>query len=81
MYQAAAAAGAEGGKLLGAGGGGFLLFVVPVKHQKAVRKALCNLHETPFRFASQGSRIIFIHDSMARFMGHETRTQSISRAV
>jgi len=81
VYQAAAAAGAEGGKLLGAGGGGFLLFVVPAKHHKAVRQALYKLRETQFRFASQGSRIIFIHDSMARFMRHETRTPSISRAV
>jgi D-glycero-alpha-D-manno-heptose-7-phosphate kinase len=62
VYEAAIGAGAEGGKLLGAGGGGFLLCVVPASYQKAVRQALWKLREIPFRFASQGSRIIFVHD-------------------
>jgi D-glycero-alpha-D-manno-heptose-7-phosphate kinase len=61
-YLAAIAAGAEGGKLLGAGGGGFLLFLVPAEHQQAVRQAVCKLRETRFRFAPQGSRIIFVHE-------------------
>lgn len=60
-YDAAMAAGAEGGKLLGAGGGGFLLCMVPPARQEAVRQALHGLRETPFEFASQGSRIIFVH--------------------
>lgn len=60
-YNAAMAAGAQGGKLLGAGGGGFLLFIVPPQRQEAVRHALRSLRLTPFQFAAQGSRIIFIH--------------------
>lgn len=60
-YDAARAAGAVGGKILGAGGGGFLLFLVPLGRQPAVREALRRLRETPFRFARHGSRIIFVH--------------------
>lgn len=60
-YHAARVAGALGGKILGAGGGGFFLFLVPQNKQSAVRQALRNLQETPFRFAPQGSRIIFVH--------------------
>ncbi|MEJ8572843.1 GHMP kinase [Microbaculum marinum] len=60
-YDAAIAAGAQGGKVLGAGGGGFLMFLVPKAHQEAVRRVLGRLRETPFRFASQGSKIIFVH--------------------
>ncbi|HEY1750123.1 MAG TPA: kinase [Caulobacteraceae bacterium] len=61
-YDAARAAGAEGGKLLGAGGGGFLMFLAPPGRHDAVRAALAGLRETPFRFARQGSSIIFVHD-------------------
>jgi D-glycero-alpha-D-manno-heptose-7-phosphate kinase len=61
VYAAAIGAGAEGGKLLGAGGGGFLMFIVPVEKQPAVRAALKQLRETPFRFNAQGSNIIFVH--------------------
>lgn len=60
-YQAAIDAGAEGGKLLGAGGGGFLLFLAPPERHASIRGALAKLRETPFRFASHGSRIIFVH--------------------
>lgn len=60
-YAAARSAGALGGKILGAGGGGFLLFLVPLENQDAVRKALSGLREMPFRFARHGSRIIFVH--------------------
>lgn len=60
-YQSAIDAGAEGGKLLGAGGGGFLLFFAPPKRHNAIRSALRGLRETPFRFAPQGSSIIFVH--------------------
>jgi D-glycero-alpha-D-manno-heptose-7-phosphate kinase len=60
-YQAAIDAGAEGGKLLGAGGGGFLMFFAPPERHDAIRRALHPLRETPFRFAPQGSNIIFVH--------------------
>lgn len=60
-YDAAMAAGAEGGKLLGAGGGGFLMFLAPPERHGAIRAALGGLRETPFKFAPQGSSIIFVH--------------------
>lgn len=58
-YEAARAAGATGGKILGAGGGGFLLLYVPLDRQPAVRQALAHLRRIPFRFESEGSKIIF----------------------
>lgn len=60
-YEAARRAGATGGKLLGAGSGGFLMFSVPAEQREAVRKALGDLRETPFRIEPQGSKIIFVH--------------------
>jgi D-glycero-alpha-D-manno-heptose-7-phosphate kinase len=60
-YEAALRAGAEGGKLLGAGGGGFLVFVAPPDRHDAIRRALSPMRPTPLRFATQGSRIIFVH--------------------
>jgi D-glycero-alpha-D-manno-heptose-7-phosphate kinase len=59
-YSAARENGAIGGKLLGAGGGGFLLFYVPAERQTAVRQALTDLQELPFRFEPEGSRIVFV---------------------
>ncbi len=59
-YAAAIAAGAEGGKILGAGGGGFLMFFAPPDRHEAIRNSLSSLRETPFIFAPQGSRIIFV---------------------
>jgi D-glycero-alpha-D-manno-heptose-7-phosphate kinase len=59
-YDAARAAGAEGGKLLGAGGGGFLMFLAPPERHDAMRAALSSLRETPFKFAPQGSSIVFV---------------------
>lgn len=58
-YDAALRAGALGGKVLGAGGRGFLLFYVPPKRALAVRESLNHLMEVPFRFADEGSRIIY----------------------
>ena len=58
-YQKALKAGAIGGKILGAGGGGFFLFYCPVKNQDNVRKALCDLKETDFKFEKEGSKIIY----------------------
>lgn len=59
IYENAKNAGAIGGKLIGAGGGGFLLLFVPPAKQKKVRDNLKKLIYVPFRFESQGSRIIF----------------------
>ena len=59
MYEAARQAGAIGGKITGAGGGGFLLLYVPYERQIAVRNALCELQELPFRLESDGSKVIF----------------------
>ena len=56
-YEAAREAGAMGGKLLGAGAGGFLLFYACPDDQPAVRRALRDLRELPFRFEREGSRI------------------------
>lgn len=57
-YQKAVDAGALGGKLLGAGGGGCLLFYVEKDKQENVRKALADMHEFPFRFENEGTKII-----------------------
>lgn len=59
MYQAALSAGALGGKIAGAGGGGFLLVVVPGEKRQAVRKALVDFQEMPFRLERDGSKVIF----------------------
>lgn len=58
-YEAARSAGAVGGKILGAGGGGFLLLYVPCERQAAVKQALSQLRQIPFRFEREGSKIIF----------------------
>ena len=58
LYEKGLSAGALGGKLLGAGGGGFLLFYVRPEKQDSVRRALDGLLEIPFRFESDGSRVI-----------------------
>lgn len=58
-YEAAKRAGALGGKLLGAGGGGFLLLYVRPEEREQVRRALRDLKEIPFRFESNGARILY----------------------
>jgi D-glycero-alpha-D-manno-heptose-7-phosphate kinase len=60
-YEKAKAAGAIGGKLLGAGGGGCLLFYAPQASHNAIRAALEDLQEIPFRFDREGSSVIFVH--------------------
>lgn len=62
-YQKAIDAGAIGGKLLGAGGGGFLLFYVPPSRQSAVRNALNDLEQVPFKFVYDGSKIVYSNES------------------
>ena len=63
LYDRAIDAGASGGKLLGAGRGGFLLFVAAPERHAAVRAALSDLRETPFRFASSGSHVQLFEDA------------------
>jgi D-glycero-alpha-D-manno-heptose-7-phosphate kinase len=58
LYANARAAGAIGGKILGAGGGGFLLLYALPASQPSIRSALSGLLEIPFRFESEGSRLI-----------------------
>jgi D-glycero-alpha-D-manno-heptose-7-phosphate kinase len=59
IYDTARRAGAVGGKITGAGGGGFILLYVPYEKQTAVRQALPNLQELPFRLESDGTKVIF----------------------
>ena len=59
LYELAIRSGAIGGKITGAGGGGFLLLYVPYERQLAVRNALCELQELPFRLESEGTKVIF----------------------
>jgi len=58
MYKEAIDAGAIGGKLLGAGNGGFLLLYVETDKQNHVRDCL-GIKNTPFRFESEGTRILY----------------------
>lgn len=58
IYERAIKAGALGGKISGAGGGGFFLMCVPSDKRQAVRRALGNLKEMPFRLERGGSRVI-----------------------
>lgn len=58
MYRYAMENGALGGKLIGAGGGGFLMFYT--EENARLRRAMreCGLAEVPFRFDSEGTRVI-----------------------
>jgi D-glycero-alpha-D-manno-heptose-7-phosphate kinase len=59
VYRKAMKAGALGGKLCGAGSAGFMVFYVPAKKQPAVIRELAGTLHVPFRFESEGSRIIY----------------------
>lgn len=59
MYTVARRAGALGGKITGAGGGGFLLLYCPPERRDAVREALHDLVELPFKLERDGSKVIF----------------------
>ena len=59
IYNNAINSGALGGKVLGSGNGGFLLFFVPKKNQKKVRKKFNKLLHVPFKFEYSGSEVIF----------------------
>ena len=63
IYDSAISVGALGGKLLGAGGGGFFLFYCHADRQEALRAALGDLREIPFKMENQGSRVIFVEES------------------
>jgi D-glycero-alpha-D-manno-heptose-7-phosphate kinase len=58
-YDVAMKSGALGGKILGAGGGGFMLFYCEARKQNALIKNLSSLRHVPFRFESQGTRIVY----------------------
>ncbi|MBM3859903.1 MAG: GHMP kinase [Verrucomicrobia bacterium] len=58
IYARAVEAGALGGKIAGAGGGGFFLLCVPSEKRQAVRHALANLREMPFRLERGGTRVV-----------------------
>ena len=62
IYDRAMAAGALGGKILGAGGGGFIVFYVQPHRQEKVRQALSDLLHVPFRFDTQGTRLIYFNE-------------------
>jgi D-glycero-alpha-D-manno-heptose-7-phosphate kinase len=47
-----------GGRISGAGGGGFFLLCVPSGKRAAVRAALRELREMPFRLERGGSRVV-----------------------
>ena len=59
IYNNAINKGALGGKLLGAGGGGFFLFYVPYFRQKNFVNYFRKLINVPFKFSSEGSKIMF----------------------
>lgn len=63
-YARARRNGAKGGKLLGAGGGGFLLiYAEPDRHTDIVN-SLPELRMMPFKFEPQGSKIIYVEDTL-----------------
>ena len=59
IYEAAKSAGALGGKLLGSGGGGFMMLFAPPHAHERIREKLGRLLNVPFRFDSDGSRVIY----------------------
>ncbi len=62
IYSKARKAGATGGKICGAGGGGFVLIYAPDGKIEKVRQALKGHKELKFKFAQEGSKIIFIEN-------------------
>lgn len=59
LYEKGIQAGALGGKLLGAGGGGFLVFYVQPEKQEAVKTAMKDLMNIPFKFEDGGTQVIY----------------------
>ena len=64
-YERARKHGAIGGKLLGAGGGGFLLLYAHPEYHPAIISALAELTHVAFQFESQGSKIIYVEESVS----------------
>lgn len=62
LYQRLRSAGALGGKLLGAGGGGFMLLYVPKERQAALLERFGEYKIVPFRFETEGTKIIYQND-------------------
>lgn len=58
IYEKALKNGALGGKILGAGGGGFILFYADTECHTAIKQALANLINVPFKFDDQGCQIV-----------------------
>jgi D-glycero-alpha-D-manno-heptose-7-phosphate kinase len=58
LYEGLRKSGAIGGKMLGAGGGGFMLLFVPPERQQKIRELLKDFIHVPFKFESEGSKII-----------------------
>ena len=52
-----------GGKLLGAGGNGFMLLYVGQREKAAVREALSDFREMPFRFDECGSTVVYTDEN------------------
>jgi D-glycero-alpha-D-manno-heptose-7-phosphate kinase len=73
LYSIAQSAGAIGGKLSGAGGGGMLLLYVPLGQQADVRDALSDLIHVPFKFDTDGTKIIFQDNSQRYEDGEKLR--------
>ncbi|MBD3203189.1 galactokinase [Candidatus Woesearchaeota archaeon] len=59
-YETALKNGALGGKIMGAGGGGFFMFYAEENHHEMLRSAMKEqeLHEFPFKFDFDGTKII-----------------------
>ena len=62
IYARAIRAGALGGKILGEGGGGFLLLTFPPEKHLAIKAAIHECKEFPFKFDPQGSKIIYVEE-------------------
>jgi D-glycero-alpha-D-manno-heptose-7-phosphate kinase len=58
VYGLAKTAGAIGGKVAGAGGGGFMLLYADPEKREGVLSALKGMTVVPFKFESEGSKII-----------------------
>jgi D-glycero-alpha-D-manno-heptose-7-phosphate kinase len=63
-YERARKCGAIGGKILGAGGGGFLMLYAHPEDHAAIVAAIPELVPIPFRFEPQGSKIIYVEESV-----------------